>query len=362
MWLNLLAYIVLALVTFAYLHYFFYKKAQLFKINKAYQKAIRWNSQSKPVAGGITFFISFIFGTTFFLLSQKIDTQLKSEYLSISLALIFAFFTGLADDMLSISPQLKLLLQAFAAFILVYSGLHVHLFEQTWLNFLFTMIWYIGIMNSINMLDNMDTVATSIALVITSGFLVLNLYYFKNLYELFILISLWLSLATFLIFNIHPSKMYMGDNGSLFLGLLLAIFAVKYLWNFNGFESYTNTFQFLLTFFVNTLFFLIPLTDTTTVTINRIFQKRSPFTGGRDHTTHALYFLGLSENQIAIMLSIFNLISVVFVILFLLVAYNHQWLYALSFFYSIFVVLFLYINATIRNKKNKNHKTNPKPR
>lgn len=360
MWWNVLAYIVLALVTFAYLHHFFYKKAQLFKINKAYQKAIRWNSQSKPVAGGITFFISFVFGTTFFLLSQKLDTQLKPEYLSISLALIFAFFTGLADDMLSITPQLKMLLQAFAAFILVYSGLHVHLFQQTWLNYLFTMIWYIGMMNSINMLDNMDAVATSIALIITSGFLFLNLYYFNNLYEFFVLISLWLSLATFLIYNIHPSKMYMGDNGSLFLGLLLAIFGVKYLWNFNTFIHPNNTIHYLMPFFANALFFLIPLTDTTTVTINRILQGRSPFTGGRDHTTHALYFLGLSENKIALMLSAFNLISVVFVILLLMIESTSKWLYALSFFYSIFVVLFLYINATVRNKKNKGRKTYPR--
>lgn len=353
---NIIAYIFIASLTFIYFHHFFYKKAQLFKINKAYQKAIRWNSQSKPVTGGITFFISFVFGTTFFLLAQEFDKQLNSEYLFISLALIFAFFTGLADDMLSISPQFKLLLQAFAAFILVYSGLHVHLFELQWLNYLFTMIWYIGIMNSINMLDNMDAIATSIALIIVSGFIFLNIYFFHNVYELYIQISLWLSLATFLLYNIHPSKMYMGDNGSLFLGLLLAIFSVKYLWNFNFYEQ-TDFFDFLLPYYKNILFFLIPLTDTTTVTINRILQGRSPFTGGRDHTTHALYFLGLSENKIALMLSTFNFISVVFVILFLLIESIGKWLYALSFFYSIFVVLFLYVNATIRNKKNKIRKT-----
>lgn len=350
---TLLIFSALSFFTFYLLHHFFYKKAQVFHINKAYQKAVRWSSQSKPITGGITFFISFLFGTSFFLLTQTGQQQIYTEYLSISLALIIAFFTGLADDMLSISPELKLLLQAIAAFILVYSGLYIHLFSNDWLNYALTMVWYIGMMNSINMLDNMDSVATSMSIISLSGFLYLNLLHFQNFYDSFIMLSLFFALITFLFYNFYPSKMYMGDNGSLFLGLFLAIMAVKYLWNTPVYEAHSSIFSYALPFLCVLLFFLIPLTDTFTVTINRLKRKRSPFLGGKDHTTHALYYIGLSENKIVLLLSIFNLISVSLAIYLILTDFRNNVALVVSFFYCIFVVLFLYINATIYIKKNK---------
>ncbi len=351
-WL-LFVYSILSFITLFLLHHFFYKKAQVFNINKAYQKAIRWSSQSKPVAGGITFFVSFILGTIFFLLTQSANQQIHTEYLTISLSLTIAFFTGLADDMLSISPSLKMLLQALASLILVYSGLYIQLFSNVWLNYALTVIWYIGMMNSINMLDNMDSVATSISLIALLGFICLNMFYFSNFYDSFIMLSLFFALLTFLFYNLHPSKMYMGDNGSLFLGLSLAIFAVKYLWNLPFYGNYSYTIQLTLPFIIVFLFFLIPIADTITVTVNRLLRKQSPFIGGKDHTTHSLFELGLNENKIVLLLSFLNLISVILAIYLILTDFRSKILVVLSFFYCIFVALFLYINAFLRNKKNK---------
>ncbi len=351
----LIIYGIVSFVLFYLLHHFFYKKAKHYSINKAYQKAVRWSSQSKPVTGGITFFISFILATIFYLLICNKGVSISSEYLYISLALIIAFFTGLADDMLSISPELKLLLQTFAAFILVYAGIYINIFQYLLLNYFLSMLWYIGIMNSINMLDNMDAIATSISILIASGLLFLNLFYFHNFYELIVLVSLIVALLTFLFFNYFPAKMYMGDNGSLFLGLLLGIIAIKYVWNFPLAPLHGHNLSKLLPFLAILLFFTIPLTDTITVTINRILKGKSPFIGGKDHTTHALYYVGLTEIKINALMAILQFISLIFALYLLLTDFQSKLIVIVSFFYCIFVVLFLYINALVRIKKNKDH-------
>jgi UDP-GlcNAc:undecaprenyl-phosphate GlcNAc-1-phosphate transferase len=342
-------YSIISFFIFLVLHSFFYHKSQSFNINKAYQKAIRWSSQSKPIAGGITFFISFIVGTIFFLsinYAQKINT----EYLYISLALIIAFFTGLADDLLFISPWLKLFMQTVASVLLVYSGLYIKVFPYFSINVFVSIIWYIGLMNSINMLDNMDSVVSTVSTIFLLAFLYLSILN-NDVYESYIIISLIMALFSFLFYNFPPAKMYMGDNGSLFLGLFLAILGVKYIFNSNFSYQHYDIFTYLIPFYSIFLFFIVPISDTTTVIINRILQNRSPFQGGKDHTTHALFYLGFNELWINIILAFFSLVGVALSIYLILTNYSSRVLLSISIFYSIFVFLFLYINAYIQHFK-----------
>ncbi len=346
-------FILLCIILNYLLHNFFLEKSKTFKINKAYQKAVRWNNQKKPIAGGISFYLSYIFASIFFLLiTQKPNFLIDVQYFYIAIALTFIFFVGLADDMLSISPKLKFVLQASIAFILVIADIKINIFDNDILNLIFSLLWLIGITNSINMLDNMDGSTTASSIPIIVSFIILNVFVFKNTYELFILISIILSLVIFFFFfNRHPASMYMGDNGSLFLGNFLGIFAIKYLWNFPIYE-HSVIFK-AVPFLLIALIFIIPLTDTFTVIINRILQKRSPFIGGKDHTTHALYYLGLSENSIAILLFLIELIASVFVIYICLINFENKPILIISLIYTIFVALFLYINAYHKHIKNK---------
>lgn len=347
----IIIYSIISIGLYLILHNFFYRKAKHFKINKANQKAIRWSSQKKPVAGGITFFLSFLFANVFFLISQPSNIQIDVQSFDIAIALIFAFLIGLADDMLSVSPNLKLVFQTFSAILLIYSGLYIKIFDNIWLNYILTVIWYVGIMNSINMLDNMDAISTVVSISILLQFLFIDMIIVKNIYDLLIILALLFSLSTFLLYNRHPAKMYMGDNGSLFLGLFLAVFGVKYVWNHPFYHN--DVYYQWLPFVFIWLTFLIPLTDTTTVTINRILKKKSPFIGGRDHTTHALSMIGLSENKIAILLFALNFIGIS-ASTYILVYENYSpILTGVSIFYCTFVVLFLYINAFRVNRKNK---------
>ena len=115
----------------------------------------------------------------------------------------------------------------------------ISLFENDFLNYIITVLWVIGIMNSINMLDNMDgiTTVTSIFIFITA----LIFLAFQNDYEHYdfmIILGITAGLLSFLFYNWTPAKIYMGDSGSQFIGLLLAIVGIKYFWNSTAFETH----------------------------------------------------------------------------------------------------------------------------
>jgi UDP-GlcNAc:undecaprenyl-phosphate GlcNAc-1-phosphate transferase len=165
-----------------------------------------------------------------------------------------------------------------------------------------------GIMNSINMLDNMDGITASVSLVIlltliTSFFIT---GYTANFY--FILISgIACALIGFLVFNWHPSKMFMGDSGSQFLGIFLSAVGIIFFWNMEPLNN--PNICFVKKIIIPILAFIIPIVDTTTVVINRISRGHSPFIGGKDHTTHNLARIGLKDNHVAITVVLISFIS-----------------------------------------------------
>jgi len=220
-----------------------------------------------------------------------------------------AFFMGLADDLLNTSPHFKFLFQLLIATILVYFGIYINITQYIYLNYFITYFWVIGIMNSINMLDNMDAISSSISISILIG-VVLNIILSDNasIFEILITIATIASLSSYLIFNWHPSKLYMGDNGSQFLGAVLAILGIMFFWNYNN--SFIHTISLSKQLLITIIAFIIPITDTTSVTINRLLKKKSPFIGGKDHTTHHLSYLGFSDQKVAIILMLLSFLSV----------------------------------------------------
>ncbi len=268
---------------------------------------VRWSKTSKPAMGGISFFIIFLISVIFY---YSIFPVKSIQVTGIIASLLLAFFMGLADDAYNTKPLLKFLAQLFCGIILVVSGTYINLFDNMYWNYLFTVIWILGMMNSVNMLDNMDGVTTSISiLVLTFSLLIGNMMNMNNNFLTITIIPIIASLVTFLFFNWHPSKMFMGDTGSQFLGLFLAIAGIHFVWNIPvSFNEHSLLFKFGLVFLV----FLIPITDTTAVTINRIRKGSSPFVGGKDHTTHHLSYLGLSDSKVALILISVNVISGIF--------------------------------------------------
>jgi UDP-GlcNAc:undecaprenyl-phosphate GlcNAc-1-phosphate transferase len=156
-------------------------------------------------------------------------------------------------------------------------------------------------MNSVNMLDNMDAITSSVSTMIFGFmvFVVIGQSHSEIWFYLVVLVSAISSVGSFLIFNWHPSKMYMGDNGSMFLGALLSIAGILFIWNMPAHAMIHPGFTPLLLIW---LLFTVPITDTTTVSINRLLKGNSPFVGGKDHTTHFLSYLGFCDRSVALIM------------------------------------------------------------
>ncbi len=313
-------------------------------------EVIRWSQTAKPSLGGINFYICFLLSliAVSFILPGT-NLFLNIQILGIVFASTVGFMLGLFDDAFNTKPFVKLFSQFLAAFILISSGLYIHFFDNMMLNYIITLIWVVGMMNSINMLDNMDAVSTiaSLGVFLT----VLSFIFFNGDWEsvdFIIVLGVTAALFAFLIFNWFPSKMFMGDTGSQFLGVLLAAYGIKYILNFDfGNEDFNQSKNILSL----ALAFLLPMTDTISVFYKRIAKGKSPFVGGKDHTTHHLSYLGLKDNTIALIFSVIILISI-FLNYYLMVFATNQSLVLFSiivvFIFTVFISLFIIAN------KNKN--------
>lgn len=203
------------------------------------------------------------------------------------------FALGLADDFLRLNPPVKLLVQLFfSTLVIFFGGLVINFFPWPILNLLLTYFWLIGITNAINLLDNMDGIASGVAM-IAAGFLAVFFWQSGAIGLLVISLALIGSILGFLFFNFPPARIFMGDSGSMFLGFTLAALAIA-----RSMQA-SNVFAVLS---VPVLIFLAPILDTTLVTITRLLRGQSPAQGGTDHSTHRLVAFGLSPRQVVLAL------------------------------------------------------------
>lgn len=278
-------------------------------VRERHRPAIRWTNGFKPSLGGISFYIAFLLSFIFYAVFVDPEAAFRNiQALGVLSAASLAFLMGLADDAYNTRPFLKLSVQVLCGLVLFWSGSRIQLFDAAFLNGLITVIWTIGVMNSVNMLDNMDGVTGSVAFVIVLTGVVFSLLFGKAPSIFFVLmVGALASILAFLVYNWYPSRMFMGDTGSQFLGVFLAAIGINYFWGLPSMEMLTRGWQeVVLTVF---LVFLLPIVDTTVVVLRRVFEKRSPFIGGRDHTTHHLSYLGLSDRKVALVFGGLSLVS-----------------------------------------------------
>jgi UDP-GlcNAc:undecaprenyl-phosphate GlcNAc-1-phosphate transferase len=261
------------------------------------ENMIRWATTSKPSIGGISFYILFLISASAYaILRFSNQNEFDLPLIGLILSSSFGFLLGLADDAYNTVPSLKFAGQLICAILLVSTGIMIDITGYFAIDALFTVFWVIGIMNSINMLDNMDGITTSVSLsILVCGLVILAMQnaFFSVL--TFLIIGVCGALIGFLFYNLNPSKMYMGDTGSQFLGVFLSGVSIILMWNHR--QSGIEGFQFKQ-FIIPILSFAIPIIDTATVFIHRIRQGHSPFIGGRDHTTHHLAYHGFKDRQV----------------------------------------------------------------
>lgn len=312
----------------------------------------RWNPKHKPSVGGFVFYIIFLFTMIFSTLIFGINPEEKIKIIGFWGASTIAFFMGFADDTFNTQPIIKSVSQLSCALLLILTGTSIEIFENQILNHFLTIFWVVGIMNSINMLDNMDGIAASISLYIFSFILILSYNQNINIFSIdfLILSGISISLIAFLFFNFYPSKIFMGDTGSQFLGLILSYAGIKYVWNLpllTEISIHPVLFKFLLIY----LIYLVTLTDTITVTINRILSGGSPFVGGKDHTTHFLCKRGWSERGVFYLFLFISMLALFFAYQ-LIFNYSKIWLY-ISILFACISFLYLYLNTKFSGSEKK---------
>ena len=257
----------------------------------------RWHERATPTFGGVGIFAGFVAGLALALATGAVDWS--GELGGILAGVTIVFVAGLADDLWHLSVLAKLGAQIVAAVIVIASGLSVEIVGNDVLAWGIGLLWLVGITNAFNLLDNMDGLAATLAVVSCAYFAIDAVTEHSNDTVLALSLSLGLACGAFLPFNLRPQRgaaVFMGDSGSLTIGFGLASLALAASWTVAG----TTVATILLPLLV----LAIPILDTTLVTIARLVEKRPVTQGGRDHTSHRLVYYGLSEAKAVLLLAI----------------------------------------------------------
>ena len=193
---------------------------------------IRWSNESKPSLGGVSFFVVFGFASICFsILFDDVNIFQNKQFVGLFTGGVLAFVMGLADDAYNTRPFLKLFIQILCGVLMIFTDTTIHLFHEPFVDAIFTILWVVLIMNSLNMLDNMDGITGTTVLFILSSCLFAGWLVFEFNTNIWTLLNVALigGVIGFLTMNIHPSKLFMGDAGSQFIGFFVAYFLAFYI-------------------------------------------------------------------------------------------------------------------------------------
>lgn len=271
------------------------------------------HSDLVPTLGGLGIFAGLIFSVTFWT-----PFEVFSELQYILCALIIIFLIGAKDDIIPLTPTKKFAGEILAAFILVFKAdvkltSMYGIFGITDIPDLvaipLSMVTIILLINAVNLIDGINGLSGTIGIIIstTFGFW----FYQTNSIELAVIaFALAGSLVAFLKYNYTPAKIFMGDTGSLLIGLVIAILSIKFIEVNKGLE-HPWAIRSVPSVAIGVM--IIPIFDTLRVFTLRILNGRSPFSPDRNHIHHLLIDLNLTHMQATGVLAFFNVLFIVMV-------------------------------------------------
>lgn len=270
---------------------------QVSEIKKLYDKpnSRKIHKSLIPTLGGIGIFGGFVLATL--IGAPPVSPSVLQYFIA---AFFVIFFLGVKDDILVLSASKKFIGQLLAAGIIIkfggiqihnmYGFLGIHELPNT-ASILLTLFTIIVITNSFNLIDGVDGLAASLGF-FTS--LIFGLYFYNSGHLVFAIMAISLvgSLAAFLIYNFQPAKIFMGDTGSLLIGLINSILVIKFI---NVAADPTSAFPIESAPAIGFSILIVPLFDTLRVVTIRIIKRRSPFSPDKNHIHHFLLDLGFSH-------------------------------------------------------------------
>lgn len=254
-------------------------------------EARRVHDHPIPRMGGLAIFLGFI-------VSMLLFVDITQEVRGILLGSIIIVITGVIDDIISLRAWTKFLIQILSAVIAVLHGVVINVVSNPnvfssqeaivlgWLAIPLTVLWIVGITNSVNLIDGLDGLAVGVSTISCVTILVVALLVSEPNVAL-IVAALAGACIGFMPYNLNPARIFMGDTGSLLLGYVLATVSVLGLFKFYA----------IVTFVVPVLALAVPLSDTLFAFCRRILHGQSPFHADRGHFHHKLMDLGLNQKQ-----------------------------------------------------------------
>ena len=303
-----------------------------------------------PTLGGLAIFAGMIFSLTFWSTQKEI---VELQYIISSI--IVLFFIGMKDDLFNLVHYKKLIGQLIAAFILVHwAGIRITSFFGIFgiheldiiSTYAFTIFTMVVITNAMNLIDGIDGLAGSVGVIAS---LIFGVWFFGAEQSQYVVLSCALmgSLMAFLYYNRTPSRIFMGDTGSLMVGIVLSILAIKFI-EMNRVLPIDDFIKIRGVPVFTIAVLIIPLFDTLRVFTIRTLQGKSPFNPDRNHLHHLLIDTGFSHLQATAILVSFNILMVC-------TAFAAQGIRSeiTLTFILVSCLLVSYVFANVRNKKRK---------
>ena len=263
-----------------------------------------------PRMGGLAIFLGF-------LLSVVLFADITRQVRGILIGAVLIVACGAIDDVVNLRAWIKLLVQVAAAVIAVAHGVVIEFFSNPnifsdnvllvlgWLSIPVTVLWIVGITNSVNLIDGLDGLAVGVSTIASVTMFVVALLVSEGNVAL-LLAALMGACLGFMPYNLNPANIFMGDTGALLLGYVLSTLSVVGM-----FKTYA-----LVTFVVPILALFLPLFDTTCSFFRRILRGQSPMHPDRGHLHHRLIDMGLSQKQaVAILYSVSAILGLCAVVL-----------------------------------------------
>ncbi len=239
-----------------------------------------------PYLGGLAIYFSFLLGILGVLILAKPPDF--PRVLAIFVGGTVVALMGLADDLFSLSPAVKFLIEIIAAALLILFGVQLEFLpSHLVLGWVLTVFWVVGATNALNLIDIMDGLAGGVAVIACLGF-VLVPFLGAQSYVHLIAAALGGSVLGFLPYNYQPARIYMGDSGALFVGFVLAGIAMGH-----GYSQVN-----IVALCAPLLILGVPLYDTALVMALRFLKGRSMFRGSNDHLALRLRSLGMTVKQV----------------------------------------------------------------
>lgn len=268
-----------------------------------YPEKRKVHATEKPCLGGLVIFVAFVAGG---LLLTSVDLRL----LLILAGGVFYFVLGLADDRYNLSPRFKFVIELLVTLVVVLIGMHVGLLLDNpfgsigansmlaWFSVPFSVLWIVGVANAVNLIDGLDALASGVVIIACAVMAVAAVLNSAILLSPLLLVLLG-SLIGYIKFNFYPSRIIMGDSGSLFVGYAVAIISLS--------SFAVPDRSIFLSIIPAAMALFVPIFDTFSAIIRRGRCGKRIFSADNNHIHHYLLHLGFSHPQAVKILWAFSL-------------------------------------------------------